>query len=164
MEFIEESEDKQELKRAIATKIYLEGCTLKETSDQLGVSFQFVDKWKNNYLKEGVQSLKLGYQGSSGYLSIQERLNVIHWVNQQSCCTLKKLKEHIACYYGVRFQSSQSYYQIFKEARFSFKKSQKVNPKRKAQHVAAKRHALKKSVASTDCRNTGKKAAFLFSG
>ncbi|NEO46088.1 MAG: winged helix-turn-helix domain-containing protein [Moorea sp. SIO4A3] len=37
--------------------------------------------------------------------------------------------------YGIKFQSKQSYYDIFKEAGMSWKKTQKSNPKREQKKV-----------------------------
>jgi putative transposase len=144
IQFIGKSKSKQGITRALAVKMYLEGNTLKETADNLSVSYQFVGKWKNQYLKHGVQALKLGYRGSKSYLSQKEKQTVIHWLQPQQCCTLEALQHYIIQDYDIRFKSLQSYYQLFKEADMSFKKTQKVNPKRNLRVIAAKRYALKK--------------------
>jgi transposase len=144
--FIKESKDKREFLRALAVKMYLEGCTLKEIADHLNVSFQFSSKWKNKYLSEGTEALKLGYRGSTGYLTRAERKQVVDWLKQQPYCTVEKLRLYIAEHYGVNFCTSRSYHQLLKEANLSFKKSQKVNPKRKARQVSNKRWELKKNI------------------
>lgn len=144
--FIKERKDKREVLRALAVKMYLEGCTLKEIADYLNVSLQFVSKWKNNYLKHGVQSLRLNYRGSSGYLTMAERAQTIHWLKQQTYCTVEKLQLYIVEHYSVNFRTWRSYHQLLKEAHFSFKKTQKVNPKRKARQISNKRWELKKNI------------------
>lgn len=50
--------------------------------------------------------------------------------------TLNKFEYYIASKYGVAFESKQSYYDLFKEARISWKKTQAHNPKYEAEHVA----------------------------
>ncbi len=57
-------------------------------------------------------------------------------------CGLNELEYQLASKYGVIFESKQSYYDLFKEARISWKKSQANNPKHDPELVAVKKKKL----------------------
>lgn len=67
-EFIKWTKDARELKRAMAVKMILQKKSYHEIQELLNVSHSFISKWKNKFLFEGIESLKLQYQGSKGYL------------------------------------------------------------------------------------------------
>lgn len=138
-EFIENSQDKREVQRAIAVKMLLEGYKHQAIQSILGVSSGFISKWKKAFFTSGVEGLKLGYKGSQGFLNPQQRVSVIEWLKTKDKWNLSELEYEIASKYGVVFESKQSYYDLFDAARISWKKTQAYNPKHDPDLVASKK-------------------------
>jgi len=128
-QFIRSNPDARELKRAIAVQMYLRGYKHREIEANLGVSSGFISKWTQRYDQQGVEGLKLGYQGSVGRLDPEQRQSVIAWLQGKSYWNLTELREYVEDQYGVVFNSKQSYYTLFEQAGISWKKTQKRNPK-----------------------------------
>ena len=72
--FIQMTQVAQEQKRALAAKMAVLRKPSSEIQALLGVSREFVTKWKNKAIFEGVESLRLQYKGSKGYLSTEEKV------------------------------------------------------------------------------------------
>lgn len=129
-EFIESNPKSKELKRAIAVQMVQQNMTYESIAKMLCVSTSFVGKWKQVFEKEGIAGLKLKYQGSQGYLDSAQKQEIIEWLQQQQYWDLQELMTEIEDRYQVVFASKQSYYEIFKAADISWKKTQKYNPKK----------------------------------
>lgn len=142
-EFIKSNPDSRELKRALAVQMSLEGYTHSQITQTLNVSSGFISKWKNIFFFRGLEGLKLGYKGSEGYLSVQARRKVIDWLKASDYWNLGELEYHLADQYGVIFKSKQSYYELFKEAGISWKKSQNKNPGSDPDLVEAKKKEIR---------------------
>ena len=138
-----------EIKRAIAIHMSIQGFTRAEIANALDVSIQFVDKWKPIYYEQGVKGLKLKYKGSEGYLSKEERQSIIEYIQFQETITSFELKEYIKNQYGVEYNSPKSYTDLLHEAKFSYKKTQKVNPKGDIEQIEAKKKRFKHSFMKT---------------
>jgi putative transposase len=67
---------------------------------------------------------------------------VIDWLKQKNYWHLTELKEHIEDNFSVTFESNQSYYELFKQADISWKKTQKKNPHRDPDLVAKKNREI----------------------
>ena len=141
-DFINQAKDSQEIKRALAVKMILEGKPYQEIQNLLKVSRPFISKWKNQALFQGIESLKLQYKGSQGYLKPEEKVKVIQWLKEQNYLRLSDLKNYLEKEYNVVFESDQSYYSLFKEAQISWKKTQKKNPARNDDLVEAKKKEI----------------------
>lgn len=128
-EFIQSNPDPRELKRSIAVQMFLKGYKHREIQESLGVSSGFISKWVQIYKLQGVSGLRLGYQGSVGYLEPAQRQSVIAWLRDKDYWNLAELQGHILDLYDVVFDSKQSYYKLFEQAGISWKKTQKRNPK-----------------------------------
>ena len=63
-------------------------------------------------------------------------------VNNKKQWDLSELSNYIAERYQIEFQSKTSYYQLFKSAGISWKKSQKKNPKRDEELVKKKHQEI----------------------
>ncbi|MBW4633595.1 MAG: winged helix-turn-helix domain-containing protein [Iphinoe sp. HA4291-MV1] len=63
---------------------------------------------------------------------------VISWLKQKNYWHLEELKEYIEDNFNVVFESNQSYYELFKQASISWKKTQKKNPRKDPDLVAKK--------------------------
>ncbi|NCJ07348.1 hypothetical protein GS597_12685 [Synechococcales cyanobacterium C] len=83
-EFIQGNPDSRELKRAIAVKMALEDKPYFNITQLLGMRKSCITKWKNKFEAQGIDGIKLGYQGRKSYLSPQERIDVISWLKTKS--------------------------------------------------------------------------------
>jgi putative transposase len=68
-DFIDSNPDPRELKRALAIMMWIEGVPGSEIQKILNVSATFISQSKMKFIKNGVEELKLKYQGSKAYLS-----------------------------------------------------------------------------------------------
>lgn len=144
-EFIASNPDPRELKRALAVKMTLEGYTHTQITQLLNVSSGFISKWKVTFALQGIEGLKLAHQGSQGFLSPEQRQDTIHWLETKNRWTREELENYLIEKYNVVFQSKQSYYELFKAAGISWKKSQKSNPRKDPELVAKKNRKFGKS-------------------
>lgn len=147
-DFINQTKDPRELKRAIAVKLKLQGKSYREIQDLLQVSQGFISNWKNRVIVEGVDSLKLQYKGRKGYLKAEDKQKVIEGLRETDWLRLSDLQVLLEREYGVVFQSEQSYYSLLEEARISWKKSQKKNPAKNEQLVQEKKEEIEKKLGS----------------
>lgn len=83
IEFIQTTNDVRELKRALAVKMTLAGTAWDDVMDDLHVSHAFISKWRSQYKRRGIASLRMGYQGSVGYLTAAQKAQIITWMRQQ---------------------------------------------------------------------------------
>lgn len=141
--FIESNPDPRELKRAIAVRMTLRGHPHREIMNILQVCSGFISKWKRAFIINGIEGIKLGYQGSKAYLSSEEREQVICWLKEKNSWHLNQLEYYIASEFSVTFSAKSSYYDLFHEAGISWKKSQKKNPGKDPEAVAVKKKRLK---------------------
>ncbi|MBJ7898964.1 MAG: hypothetical protein GC158_03335 [Cyanobacteria bacterium RI_101] len=136
--FIDRTSKPMERKRALAVRMWIEGIETKKIQDILGVSAAFISKWKVCFAMEGVEGLKLKYQGSKGFLDADERREIIEWLQSKNYWILEELEAYIEEKYGVQFKSRTSYYELFKEAGISWKKNKK-KPNKNEQDVEKRR-------------------------
>ena len=121
-EFIEISEDVREIKRGLAVKMRKQGHKLAEVEKLLNISASFVSKWKKKYEEGGVEELKMGFEGSEGYLTKEQRGEIQIWLRRKEYWNLEELKKYVDEEYGVSYKSKQSYYDLFHAAGISWKK------------------------------------------
>lgn len=136
--FIQGNPDPRELKRALAVQMIMQNYTYSRIGEILRVSLGFVNKWKYVFIEQGIAGLTLKHQGSRGYLTSQQRQAVTDWLKQKNNWHLAELKSYVEDSFGIVFESNQSYYELFKQAGISWKKTQKTNPKKDADLVAKK--------------------------
>ena len=136
--FIQGNPDPRELKRALAVQMVMQNYTHSQVGDILQVSVGFVSKWKHAFLEDGVPGLKLKHLGSKSYLTLRQRHLAIDWLKNKDYWHLSELKEYIEDSFNINFESNQSYYELFKQANISWKKTQKKNPKLDPELVAKK--------------------------
>jgi len=130
-DFIDSNPDPREQKRALAIMMWIEGVPCSKIQKILNVSPAFISQCKARFIKNGVEDLRLKYQGSKAYLNQLERTEIIKYLDAKEFVSLQELREYIKDKYDVRFKSNQSYYQLFNEAEISWKKTQKKNQKKK---------------------------------
>lgn len=126
--FIASNPDPRELKRALAVSMTLKGQTHREIMATLQVCSGFISKWKQAFIFEGVAGLRLAYKGSKGYLTPQQKQQVLTFLKEKNYWDLNELEVYIAEQFGVVFADKSSYYDLFHAAGISWKKSQSRNP------------------------------------
>ncbi|MEQ8537129.1 MAG: helix-turn-helix domain-containing protein [Coleofasciculus sp. D1-CHI-01] len=119
-EWIKNNSDSRESKRAIVVKLTLQGWNYNSISTCINVSNGFISKWNKRFNESGLEGLKLSYKGSSGYLSKQQKQDVINWLNQDENQGLEKVKRYLREKYDINFKSNSSYYNLIKEAQNCF--------------------------------------------
>ena len=144
-EFIKSNPDARELKRALAVKFVKVGKSYREIMELLNVSLGFISKWRHIYEEEGTTGLRLRYKGRRSYLSQEETEAVVAWLKKGDYWTLEQLRNHLHEEYKVVYKSPRSYYDLFKLAGISWKKTQKRNPKKDPGQVKDKEVEIKKN-------------------
>ncbi|MBW4443130.1 MAG: winged helix-turn-helix domain-containing protein [Plectolyngbya sp. WJT66-NPBG17] len=127
--FIQSNPDPRELKRAMAVTMFLKGYKHREIQAILAVSSGFISKWTQLHELLGVNGLKLGHRGSTGYLEPEQRQAILAWLQFKNEWNLSELQTQLRSEYDVVFESKQSYYTLFGQAGIRWKKTQKCNPK-----------------------------------
>lgn len=141
---IRTTRDAREVKRALAVQNTREGRSRATVAKELGYTVAWGDKWRWRYRKYGIEGLKVGYKGSTGYLTPSQRTAVTRWLQGQERWDIQSLAQHIDATYGVRYKTRRSYYMLLDEARMSWKKSQDEDPKADPQKVSETRTTIKK--------------------
>jgi putative transposase len=126
--FIQGNTDIREFKRALAVKMALEGKSYTEITNVIGLHKSSITTWKNKFEQRGIDGIKLGYQGSIGYLTAIQKAEIIAWLRAREYCIIDELVTYLDENYGIIYKSQQSYYNLMSEANISWKKSQKYNP------------------------------------
>lgn len=144
--FVSQTKDAQEMKRALAVKMILQGTSYHEIKRILKVSHQFISKWKNRVIFEGVESIKLGFKGTKSALHPEEKAKVINWLREQEYLRLSDLKIYLEQEYKIIYQSNQSYYALLSSAKMSWKKTQKKNPLKNDELVEAKKKEISENL------------------
>lgn len=138
-QLIQSNPRSQELKRALAVQMTQQGYSYRQIRDVLGVSLGFITHCNQRYDTDGVEGLRLNYWGTQGYLSQEQKQEVLAWLAQKDYCTLDEVIEQLEQQYQVVYQSLQSYYTLLKQAGLSWKKSQPTHADKDEQQVAQKK-------------------------
>lgn len=161
-EIIANSKDYREIKRALAVKMIIQGLSVNKIAEILQVSDSFISKWKLTYESEGAQALLLKYQGKKSYLDEYSRNEVVNFLKTFSSFSVEELRDYLEDKYQVVYKSKQSYYELLKEGGLSWKKTEKVNPKREEAVVEKKREELEELLLDRkDEINSGKLVVYL---
>jgi putative transposase len=123
---IEESKDSREVKRAIAVKMSPERVKHQNIARYLQVSASYISKWVMIYEKQGANGLLLNYQGKAGYLTAEEKQEVVLYLKPQSYFSVEQLRDYLERKYQVVYKSEQSYYNLLEEGGLSWKKTRRI--------------------------------------
>ena len=93
--FIHQTKNALEIKRALAVKMKLQGMHYRQIQDLLGVSHQFISKWKNCVIFNSVEHLAVKYKGRKSLLTPQQKQTVIHWLSTKKYLRLSDLKLYL---------------------------------------------------------------------
>lgn len=142
-DFIAVCRDAREARKALVVKLVYQGYLYKEIQTILDVSLGSITGWKQAYLEYGIEGLCLNHKGRKSYLSSEQRSEILSWLQTKDSWELGELEYKLAFEYDVIYESKQSYYDLFKAADISWKKTIKVNPKADPDAVAAKKKRWK---------------------
>ena len=146
LEDIIDSPANLEVKRALAVKMIIFDFKTEDICALLNVSDSFVSKWKIRYENQGAEALKLNYKGGTGFLTEEQRYEIIFYLRQQSHYSVEELRDYIERHYGVVYQSKPSYYDLLTAGGLSWHQTQAINPKRNEAQVLQKREEIKKKL------------------
>ncbi|MBD0304010.1 MAG: IS630 family transposase, partial [Tolypothrix sp. T3-bin4] len=141
-QFIRSEPEGRELKRALAVKMALSGTPYEKIIETLGMHKSCITRWKQRFETQGIEGIKLGYQGAKSYLTPEQREEVIEWLRRKNYWNIDELFTYLDQEYQVIYQSKQSYYELMATASISWKKSQTVNPKYDPELVKKKREEI----------------------
>lgn len=94
-QFIKETSDVRELKRALSVKLREGGRATEAVSEVLHVPPRTVRAWSQRYEREGVEGLRVQYRGSESYLSVEQRQAIEDWLGAQETITVEEGREEI---------------------------------------------------------------------
>jgi putative transposase len=83
-DFIDSNPDPKEQKRTLAIMMWIEGVPCFKIQKILNVSPAFISQCKAKFIKNGVEDLRLKYQGSKAYLNQLERTEIIKYLDAKS--------------------------------------------------------------------------------
>ena len=134
-----------EMKRALAVKMILFEFKTEAICALLNVSDACVSKWKIRFDNEGVEALKLNYKGGKGFLTADQRDEILFYLSRQPHYSVEALRDYLEYHYGVVYHSKQSYYDLLAAAGLSWHQTQAANPKRDESQGLRKREEIKKT-------------------
>lgn len=146
-EFIALRPDAREVKKAIAVKLVYQDYLYEDIQKILDVSLGSITGWKQAYEKHGINGLRLNHKGRRGYLSAEQREQVLRWLQTKDYWELGELEYKLGFEYDVIYESKQSYYDLFNAAGISWKKTTKHNPKVDPNAVAVKKKEIETLLA-----------------
>jgi transposase len=123
----------------------LQGQSRADVAAVTGYSLAWVDKWSGRYAQGGAEGLRVGYTGSLGLLTPDQRAEIQVWLKGQAAWSVSALAAYIEAEYGVRYQSDRSYHSLLNAARLSWKKAQHAHPEPDPEAVAETRETIKKN-------------------
>ena len=97
---------------ALSIKLAQVGVSTPQICGSLGVSPQYVSKWKHRFQQEGVGCLRVAYRVSQSFLTDAQREVVLAWIGQHESLGLEELCRYLDVNYGITYQSKQSYYDL----------------------------------------------------
>jgi putative transposase len=141
-EFIQSNPDARELKRAIAVKMVLDGEPYSKITKLLGIHKSCITTWKQKFEAQGLEGIKLAYQGAKSYLTSEQKAETLIWLQTRDYWSVDELTAYLDEHYNVTYKSKQSYYELLSAAKISWKKSQKINPKSNPELVKQKKEEI----------------------
>lgn len=148
-DIINDATDPRETKRALTVKMLQNGLSPQTITALLNVSEQYVSKWKIRYAQDGASGLRVAYQGSTSYLTVSQRQQVVAWIERHDTITIEAVRDYVEEHFGVVYRSKQSYYDLLTEGNMSYHRTTPVNPKHDEAKVMEKRDEIKKKWHNT---------------
>jgi putative transposase len=142
-EFIDKNSNSREVRKGLAIKLVYQGYLYEEIQTIIGVSLGSITGWKQVYEENGIDGLKLKYKGRKSYLNSEQKQEILRWLQTKDYWEIGELEYKLAFEYDVVYETKKSYYDLFKAAGISWKKTTKLNPKTDPDAVAVKKKRLK---------------------
>jgi putative transposase len=143
--FLETTEDVREYRRALSIKLAQTGVSTSQICEVLGISPQYVSKWKHRFQNEGMGCLRIAYRGSQGFLTEAQKTATLAWIKQHASIRLDELWGYLEENYGITYQSKQSYYDLLDAGGMSYHRTEKQNPRKNEALVQERRVEIKKN-------------------
>ena len=144
-----------EMKKALAVKMIVFDFKPEVICALLNLSNSVVSKWKIIFEHEGADALKGNYTGGTGFLTEDQRDEIIFYLRSQSHCRVEELRDYLQYHYRVVYQSKPSYYHLLTQGGLSWHHTQAVNSKRDEAPVWRKREEIKTTGAVSDRHKVG---------
>jgi putative transposase len=125
-EFIAQNANAREVRKGLAIKLVYQGYLYEEIQTILGVSLSSITGWKQVYEENGIDGLKLKYKGRKSYLNTEQKQEVLCWLQTKDYWEIGELEYKLAFEYDVVYETKKSYYDLFKAAGISWKKTRIV--------------------------------------
>ncbi|MEG4074595.1 hypothetical protein QUA30_18155 [Microcoleus sp. Pol14C2] len=109
--------------------MWIEGMPCSKIQKILNVSATFISQCKMKFIENGVEELKLKYQGSKAYLSQAQRREIINYLDPQVYLSLQEFREYIEDKYNDRFKSNLLYINYLMKQRLAGRKLNKITKK-----------------------------------
>jgi transposase len=123
------------MKRALGVKLALQGYVYRAIENILNVSQGYVSKWKKRFIAQRIPGIKLGYRGAKTKLTKEEEEETIKWLLCQEYWDISELEISLIEEYDVIFKSKESYYKIYKKAKTTRQRAEKVNSRKNEKEV-----------------------------
>ena len=91
-----------EMKRALAVKMILFEFKTEAICALLNVSDACVSKWKIRFDNEGVEALKLNYKGGKGFLTADQRDEILFYLSRQPHYSVEALRDYLEYHQDLR--------------------------------------------------------------
>ena len=101
VEAISELPANLEMKRAVAVNMILVDFKTEDSGALLPVSASFVSKWKIRYENEGASALQLNYKGGKGFLTADQRDEIIFHLSSHPHYRVEELRDYSEYHDGV---------------------------------------------------------------
>ncbi|WP_323127461.1 helix-turn-helix domain-containing protein [Thiothrix subterranea] len=85
----------------LSIKLAQIGVSTPQICESLGISPQYVSKWKHRFQNEGVVCLRVAYRGSQSFLTDAQREVVLAWIGQHESLRLEELCSYLEVNYGI---------------------------------------------------------------
>jgi transposase len=105
----------------------------------------YISKWKVKYDSEGISALFIADKGSKGYLTQEQKQEILPWISQHNTRKIAEVITYIEQNYQVIYQSKQSYSDVLEQGGMSYPRSAPKHPKHNPERVRAKREEIKKN-------------------
>ena len=136
------------LRRLQAVRLYGTGAAVGDVQNVVGASERTVRRWVQHYLDQGVDGLKPGWTGqNANRLTPEQRATIndrLHSyrpdqvlapgirISQGMFWTVSDLQLAVRQWYGVSYQSADSYHHLLAECGFSYHRAERVYRSRPA--------------------------------
>lgn len=107
--FLAEYRDSRAYRRGLALTWVLQGYAYATIGDLLDVTPGFISQVKTADETEGIDGLRLNYQGTRPYWTEEQRHATVSWLKTQQSWSVEQLRAYLETTYDVVYKSTHSY-------------------------------------------------------